>query len=343
MIHSMSYNFEIKIAGKHVALKRYSKEFQYNYAVDKAPAPTKKGGSKNLRENFTRSIMRARKRVFDIIACNVDVIPDYHGQMQRPKFLTLTFKENMQDLSLANEQFTLFNKRLSYYLYGIKRNVLKYICIPEFQKRGAVHFHILYFNLPYVDFNKLGEIWGNGYIFIEGVQQKDEIEDFAKYVCKYINKENSKGEDNFDLYVEKDLLNQKRYFISRGLRKPSVYKLNIDKELYTAFLAMLKDFHASNHEYSNEYVGNVELNTYEVEEKKTVENLNNAINSMVQMMLDLYHTHVKIKWKHVKQRFMNAEHYFKSKELSEKIFYKFMERMGFIRADDWECDSAIFS
>jgi c-di-AMP phosphodiesterase-like protein len=194
-----------------------------------------------------------------------------------------------------------------------------------------------------VDFKKLADIWGQGYIFIEGIKEKEEVQDFAKYVSKYINKENSKGEDNYDLYVEKDLLNQKRYFISRGLCKPSVYKLNIDKELYNAFLVSLKDFHTNNHEYSNEYVGNVELNNYEVQEKKTVETLNNAINTMVQMMLDLYHTHVKIKWKHVKERFMNAEHYFKSKELSEKLFYKMYERMRFIRVDDWECDSTIFS
>lgn len=187
MLDLMASNFKIKISGQKLTLKKYSKTMQFSYAT-KHVMKSPKGESNHSREHFYKSISRARNRIFDIVACNVNTIPDYNGELQKPKFLTLTFAENITDVKEANAEFTLFNKRLSYYLYQEKRNVLKYICIPEFQKRGAIHFHVLYFNLPYVNFEKLTEIWGKGYIFIEGIKETQNIEDFAKYVCKYMNK-----------------------------------------------------------------------------------------------------------------------------------------------------------
>ncbi len=88
---------------------------------------------------------------------------------------------------------------------------------------------------------ELGKIWGKGYIFIEGVSKKDKIDDFAKYIAKYINKENSKGEDNFELYEEKDMLNRKRYFASKGLHKPEEYKLSINNAHFQHLKAQLAD------------------------------------------------------------------------------------------------------
>ncbi|WP_069650995.1 rolling circle replication-associated protein [Caloranaerobacter ferrireducens] len=328
MINLMSFNFQVKIAGKHITLKKYSKTLQFNYA-SKPTFATKKGTSEKNRENFIKSIMRARQKVFDIIACNINCIPDYYGNIQRPKFWTLTFAENVTDLQTANAEFTKFNKRLSYYLYGVHKNVLKYICIPEFQKRGAVHFHVLYFNLPYIEQKEFSKLWRHGYTWIESVNKKEEIEDFAKYVAKYINKENSKGEDNYEIYLEKDLLNQKRYFCSRGLNKPSIYKLNIDEELYKVFINMLKEFNTNNQEYQNDFIGKVEVNNYEIDKASVMLNIRNAINTLHKIMHDMYNRKLVFRYKQIKKHIMSFEDYHEKLYVEMRAREKFRERVSF--------------
>ncbi len=267
MLGLMSYNLELKISGESVSIKRYSQTKLFNYQEKQGnKIGIKKGSSEKALDNFLRSSIRARKKVFDIVACNIDTL-DYYGSIQRPKFWTLTFADNIQNIKEANKEFTDFNKRLSYYLYKINRNVLKYICIPEFQKRGAIHYHVLYFNLPYIEQSVLSDIWNQGFVFVESIKDTSQIDNFAKYVCKYISKSNSQGESNYQLYKDKGLLNNKRYFCSRGLNKPSVYKLNIDNGVYKEFLSTLQEFHKDNFEYSNEFVGDIEVNTYEIKSK----------------------------------------------------------------------------
>ena len=58
-------------------------------------------------------------------------------------FITLTFKENIIDIENANRKFR-------YFIDTVRRKFdnFKYICVPEFQKRGAVHYHLLT-NIPY--------------------------------------------------------------------------------------------------------------------------------------------------------------------------------------------------
>lgn len=285
LINQMSYNFTIKVSGKNVVLKKYSQLNYFNYTTKNKESGTK-GKSNNMADNFYKSIIRARQNVFDLINCNVNVIPDFNGKLQLPKFLTLTFKENITDIQDANKAFTNFNKRLSYRVFGTRTNVLKYLCIPEFQKRGAIHYHVLYFNLPYIDFNHLKKIWGNGSVFIEGV--KDNIDDFALYVAKYINKTNSLGEENYLVYQEKGLLNQKRYFCSRGLNRPDVYKLNVNKTLYEALRNLLNSFHTEEYEYTNDFIGNVVQNTYELNDNIGKKILLNSIDTIYDMMKEVY-------------------------------------------------------
>ncbi|WP_049753817.1 rolling circle replication-associated protein [Alkaliphilus oremlandii] len=287
MLNLLSSNFQVKISGQKVTFKKYAVPMQFNFGV-KPSLKAKRGDSSMARDNFNKSIARSRNRIFDIIACNVNVLPDYEGNIQLPKFLTLTFAENITDLQTANAEFTTFNKRLSYHLYKTNKNVLKYICIPEFQKRGAVHFHVLYFNLPYVNIKKISEVWGHGYAFIEGITEKQNIEDFAKYVCKYMSKNNSKGEDNYQIYLEKEMLNSKRYFTSRGLNKPEIYKLDVDKEIYQTFITYFQEYHKENLEYSNEFIGTVEVNSYEINKSEVLQMLKNAIYSIFESMKTVY-------------------------------------------------------
>ncbi|ARM72089.1 hypothetical protein LMxysn_0454 [Listeria monocytogenes] len=47
-----------------------------------------------------------------------------------------------------------------------------YIAVPEMQKRGAYHFHILLFGLPYIHTSKYAKIWKNGFVKINKVEQR---------------------------------------------------------------------------------------------------------------------------------------------------------------------------
>lgn len=53
-------------------------------------------------------------------------------------FITLTFKNNITDISFANKKFKTWVTRIR----EIKKD-FKYIYVSEFQKRGAVHYHLI--------------------------------------------------------------------------------------------------------------------------------------------------------------------------------------------------------
>ena len=123
---------------------------------------------------------------------------------QNSKFVTLTFSDNVQDFETANYEFKKFRQRLERYL----KHKVSYVCVPEFQKRGAIHYHLLMFNVPYIANLKLSEIWGQGFIKINSIKNVDNV---GAYVCKYMSK---------DMNTDERLRGYKCYFSSRGLDKP---------------------------------------------------------------------------------------------------------------------------
>lgn len=130
------------------------------------------------------------------------------------KFITLTFKENIEDVSYTNKEFSKFIRRLSYYLYKDKKMHLRYIAVWEKQERGAIHYHIIFFSLPYIPNDKLQEIWGNGYVKINKIDV-DSIENRGRYVSKYFSK-------NVDVKDYK----QKSFFKSQNLTQPTIRRFN---------------------------------------------------------------------------------------------------------------------
>lgn len=145
---------------------------------------------------------------FDIkrlIDCNFD---------NRSTFLTLTFKENLQDIETANREFTLFIKRLKRYL---KNQELKYIATWELQARGAIHYHLVLFSVPYIDNKKLAELWGNGFIKLNKIKETVKTEAVGVYITKYFVKD-----------LDKKANQKKAYFSSRNLIKPKETKKKLD-------------------------------------------------------------------------------------------------------------------
>lgn len=113
-----------------------------------------------------------------------------------PVFLTLTFRENITDVKEANRQFTMFIKRMNRRI----KKPLRYIAVHEFQKRGALHYHMIVFNLPFLKHTEIAKIWRNGMIDIEKMKDNE----LSNYLSKYISKS----------FKEPKMKGTKRYFHS---------------------------------------------------------------------------------------------------------------------------------
>ena len=67
---------------------------------------------------------QTRWEIARIVDCNFN---------NRTKFVTLTFRDNIQDITITNREFKYFIQRLNYYLYQSKRQLLMYIATGENQ------------------------------------------------------------------------------------------------------------------------------------------------------------------------------------------------------------------
>lgn len=95
------------------------------------------------------------------------------------KFVTLTFRENIKDLKIANYEFEKFVKRIKYE-YGN----FKYLAVIEFQGRGAIHYHMIT-DLIYIPNKELRKIWSNGFVKINRIKHVDNVGAYIiKYMCK---------------------------------------------------------------------------------------------------------------------------------------------------------------
>jgi len=149
-----------------------------------------------------------RWEISRIIDCNFD---------DNTKFMTLTFKDNIQDVKYTNVEFKKFIKRLNYYLYNEKKQNLKYLAVWEKQKRGAIHYHIIFFGFPFINLDDLNKIWGNGFVKINKIDV-DSKDNRGRYVSKYFTKD-----------IDDKDYKQKAFFKSQNLKKPIVTRKNVEK------------------------------------------------------------------------------------------------------------------
>lgn len=113
--------------------------------------------------------------------------------MQADRMLTLTYRENMTDLQSRGWSDIKKFSRLMRETF----DDWKYVCVPEFQKRGAVHFHMAI--KGYYPVNVVRKIWrqvvGDGNIDITSPKTIGKNswnpKNIAVYLYKYITKEDS--------------------------------------------------------------------------------------------------------------------------------------------------------
>jgi len=190
---SMPYAVSKKlvISGNFLEIYDYQKPYWVGYPqIRSFRENTKVVDQVALRDDNVR---RTRQKIRRLINCNRNL----------DRFFTITFAENKTDLRSANVLFNQFVKRLRR-LYPD----FQYLGVPEFQKRGAVHYHLLC-NLPFIDENELTKIWGNGFCWLRRV---DSVDNLGAYISKYL------GKANFD----KRYFKMRKFFYSMNLLKSVV-------------------------------------------------------------------------------------------------------------------------
>ena len=133
------------------------------------------------------------------------------GQYARPVLITLTYGDNFTDLKGAYGHLSSFIQSLRY-KYG---KIFKYAAVPEFQKRGAVHFHALVWGLPSElllserQTRTIARTWEHGFVYLK---ETDGNEKLSFYLSKYMAK----------AFIDPRLKNQKSYVASRNMLRPVI-------------------------------------------------------------------------------------------------------------------------
>jgi len=181
------------VSGNVVEMYQYPQPYFYNWGPGKQ---SHGDGVVRAAKKRDDHILRARRMIRRLINANTAT--------ETPKFITLTFANNVRSLAEANPQFSKFTKELQR-----RCGKTRYLCVPEFQKRGAVHYHVIYFDLPYVQRLKelIQKLWPHGFVKVIAVR---EIRNIGAYVSKYLQK----GVGDARTVMKKG------YFCSRRMQKP---------------------------------------------------------------------------------------------------------------------------
>ena len=157
-------------------------------------------------------------------------------------FITLTFEENIKDIEQAN-------KRFRYWRDSMQRAFkdFKYVCVPEFQKRGAVHYHLL----TNLDIN----IHKNLIPLQEGKKKQYNVKYWKEGFASVFNLKNMNVVGYISKYMTKDIDNRlfgkRRYFNSKSLIIPKEYYIDCSND--DEFFYMLDINNHYKETYRNEY------------------------------------------------------------------------------------------
>lgn len=109
---------------------------------------------------------------------------------RRATFVTLTYPTSAVNQIDAKRHLRAFLKRLERMYRG---RTITGIWRMEFQERGAIHFHIIFFGLPFIHKTTISALWAqvtktfNPFTRIEGVSGHKKL---INYVAKYVGKVN---------------------------------------------------------------------------------------------------------------------------------------------------------
>jgi len=198
----MGYMHKVTFYGKYIQTTEYAKEISTERVC---PSAFFKERVRNPFAKRRLNNIRKSKRLFvQRVLCGL-------GSLGTPLFVTLTYAENFGDIGLGNRHLRLFFQRLRKSHKGIE-----YVAVPEYQERGALHYHILLFGAPlewgdvysktaittYRGIKRkkvisygterstryLSSLWAHGFVDVVATDGSD---GFAGYLAKYMVKASS--------------------------------------------------------------------------------------------------------------------------------------------------------
>lgn len=184
-----------------------------------------------------KNIIRSKLQCQRLAKCNSNIWET---------FITLTFQKNVININVGNKEFKNFVRKIR----RIYKD-FKYLCVPEFQKRGAIHYHLLTNisikndKLIYkqIDNKKFLHIkyWNNGFTKVDNI--KNDIKKIIGYISKYMTKD-----------IDDRLFGKHRYFYSQNLNKPQISYLNLSDKKHCEFLINI--LNNKTLIYNNKYIDN---------------------------------------------------------------------------------------
>lgn len=255
-------NKKIIISGNMVEIYTYEKSIGYNFHTKKNTSSVSIISVKP--KIHKSSLYRAKGKIKRLVNANIYQWCDKDNVCCAPQFITYTFAENLTDITKANKLFSNHMKRLNYFVFKSKKALLKYLTVIEFQKRGAVHFHVIFFNLPYIDSAEerrtrtFADVWTHGFIEIK---QTINVSGLGSYITKYLAKD----------LEDTRLLGRRRYFISRYLKKPTI--LTRQNEVDEIANILPKDALTYQNTYKSDYNGDVLYQEYHLNDFQEIKNL----------------------------------------------------------------------
>lgn len=242
------------ISGPSIELYEY--EYPYIWNTVGRPPSQSDGIPKPRREDnlsHTRALIR---RLVD---------SNYLVYGYQPVFLTFTYEKNETSVERAQADFDRFVRRLN----RAHATKYKYLSVLEFQERGAVHFHCIFFNMELAvelneacgpwrcdaykmgycahgDFRGVAILWTHGFVDIERVRSARRV---GPYVCKYLNKATS----------DPRMIGKKAYTVSLGLKRPREIRddVRIDRYLEASTLNIIHQV-----EYESEHYKTIKYTQY---------------------------------------------------------------------------------
>lgn len=239
--NKIKYNAKIYECGNYLQLylyqftklKKDTSLAKSDYEIMKKKVLYKKEKESSIKSAYKQirldNAMRSKLQIQRIVKANLD---------EFKTFITLTFEDNV-DIDIANKKFNSWRTHTKKIF-----NDFKYISVPEFQKRGSVHFHLLT-NIDYDDMilvnqekkeiwnpqNNVWHIfktlnhWKNGYSSIKNLTNNQQNINIVAYISKYITKD-----------IDNRLYSRKKYSYSKSLYIPQAFFFDTEDEKVSSYI-----------------------------------------------------------------------------------------------------------
>lgn len=158
------------------------------YEFEKPPNTVRRKSRKRRKDTrrYLPSLTRRKDNIHRLRNTFRRLVWANSGGAIKPTLITQTMY-SVISIQLAYKAFSSF----IHFLRSEYGSDFRYVCVPEFQKRGAVHFHSLFWGLPESlvmyerDTRLLQRTWGYGYVDVVSTDGSSKL---GTYLAKYMSK-----------------------------------------------------------------------------------------------------------------------------------------------------------